>query len=299
MSADFQLSLNTGTTRGLTLQQAVEATARAGLGHIGVWRDRVAEAGLENAARIIEQAGLQVSSLCRGGFLTAADEAGQRAALESNRAAIREAQVLGTSELIMVVGGLPAAAHVLGGEGDRGDKDVVAARERVAERLAELVPYALEHGVRLVLEALHPMYAADRAVLSTLGQALDLAAPHPVDAVGVVVDTFHVWWDPGLETQIARAGAEGRLASYQVCDFNLPIASDALLSRGMMGDGVIDFGTIGRWVAAAGYTGPVEVEIFNQEIFDQDPDVVLAVMKERWESLVLPSLTGAPARATA
>lgn len=299
MSADFQLSLNTGTTRGLTLQQAVDATARAGLGHIGVWRDRVAEAGLENAARIIEQAGLQVSSLCRGGFLTAADEAGQRAALESNRAAIREAQVLGTSELIMVVGGLPAAAHVLGGEGDRGDKDVVAARERVAERLAELVPYALEHGVRLVLEALHPMYAADRAVLSTLGQALDLAAPHPVDAVGVVVDTFHVWWDPGLETQIARAGAEGRLASYQVCDFNLPIASDALLSRGMMGDGVIDFGTIGRWVAAADYTGPVEVEIFNQEIFDQDPDVVLAVMKERWESLVLPSLTGAPARATA
>lgn len=299
MSADFQLSLNTGTTRGLTLQQAVDAAARAGLSHIGVWRDRVAEAGLENAARIISEAGLQVSSLCRGGFLTAADEAGQRAALESNRAAIREAQVLGTSELIMVVGGLPAAAHVLGGEGDRGDKDVVAARERVAARLAELVPYALEHGVRLVLEALHPMYAADRAVLSTLGQALDLADPHPVEAVGVVVDTFHVWWDPALEAQIARAGAEGRLASYQVCDFNLPIASDALLSRGMMGDGVIDFGAIGRWVAAAGYTGPVEVEIFNQEIFDQDPDTVLAVMKERWESLVLPSLSGAPARATA
>lgn len=295
----FQLSLNTGTTRHLTLQQAVDATARAGLGHIGVWRDRVAEAGLENAAGMISQAGLQVSSLCRGGFLTAADEAGRRAAVESNRAAIREARALGTSELIMVVGGLPAAAHVLGGEGDRADKDVVAARGRVAERLAELVPYALEHGVRLVLEALHPMYAADRAVLCTLEQALDLAAPHPVDAVGVVVDTFHVWWDPGLETQIARAGAEGRLAAYQVCDFNLPIAADALLSRGMMGDGVIDFATIGRWVAAAGYTGPVEVEIFNQEIFDQDPDVTLAVMKERWESVVLPSLTGAPARATA
>ncbi|MFI7582092.1 TIM barrel protein [Kocuria kalidii] len=295
----FQLSLNTGTTRNLTLQQAVDATARAGLGHIGVWRDRVAEAGLENAAGMISQAGLQVSSLCRGGFLTAADEAGRRAALESNRAAIREARALGTSELIMVVGGLPAAAHVLGGEGDRADKDVVAARGRVAERLAELVPYALEHGVRLVLEALHPMYAADRAVLSTLEQALDLAAPHPVDAVGVVVDTFHVWWDPGLESQIARAGAEGRLAAYQVCDFNLPIAADALLSRGMMGDGVIDFATIGRWVAAAGYTGPVEVEIFNQEIFDQDPDVTLAVMKERWESVVLPSLTDAPARTTA
>lgn len=290
MSADFQLSLNTGTTRNLTLQQAVDATARAGLEYIGVWRDRVAEAGLDNAARMISDAGLRVSSLCRGGFLTAADAAGQREALESNKAAIREAQALGTSELIMVVGGLPAAAHVLGGRGDRSDKDLVAARDRVADRLSELVPFALDHGVRLVLEALHPMYAADRAVLSTLKQALDLAAPHPAEAVGVVVDTFHVWWDPELEFQIARAGAEGRLASYQVCDFNLPIASDALLSRGMMGDGVIDFESIGRWVAAAGYTGPVEVEIFNQEIFDQDADTTLAVMKERWESHVLPSL---------
>lgn len=290
MSPEFYLSLNTGTTRDLTLRQAVDATARAGLSYIGVWRDRVAEAGLDNAAKMISEAGLQVSSLCRGGFLTAADETGRQEAFESNRAAIREASALGTSELIMVVGGLPAAAHVLGGTGDRSDKDLMAARNRVAESLAELVPYALEHGVRLVLEALHPMYAADRAVLSTLKQALDLAAPHPVEAVGVVVDTFHVWWDPELKNEIARAGAEGRLASYQVCDFNLPIATDALLSRGMMGDGFIDFASIGRWVAAAGYTGPVEVEIFNQEIFDQDPDTVLSTMKERWESIVLPSL---------
>lgn len=290
MSSEFHLSLNTGTTRDLTLKKAVDATARAGLSYIGVWRDRVAEAGLDNAVNMILDAGLEVSSLCRGGFLTAADEKGSQRALESNKAAIREASALGTSELIMVVGGLPAAAHVLGSSGDRSDKDLVAARSRVAGSLAELVPYAQEHGVRLVLEALHPMYAADRAVLSTLKQALDLAAPHPVAAVGVVVDTFHVWWDPELESQIARAGAEGRLASYQVCDFNLPIAADALLSRGMMGDGFIDFDSIGRWVAAAGYTGPVEVEIFNQEIFDQDPDTVLSVIKQRWESIVLPSL---------
>ena len=125
----------------------------------------------------------------------------------------------------------------------------------MADRIADLVPYAEEHDVRLVLEPLHPMYAADRAVISTLGQALDLAAPYDASAVGVVVDTFHVWWDPDLPYQIERAGREGRLASYQVCDFNLPIAADALLSRGMMGDGVIDFATIGRWVADAGYTG--------------------------------------------
>jgi sugar phosphate isomerase/epimerase len=182
------------------------------------------------------------------------------------------------------VGGLPA-----------GDRDLGAARQRVAERIHDLVPFAVDHGVRLVLEPLHPMYAADRAVLSTLKQALDLAEPHPAEAVGVVVDTFHVWWDPELAEQVARAGREGRLALYQVCDFNLPIAADALLSRGMMGDGVVDFAAIGRAVHVAGYRGPVEVEIFNQEIWDRDPDDVLAQLKSRWDELVLPAL-GVPER---
>ena len=275
-----RLSLNTATTKALTLEQAVSVARRAGLTHIGLWRDRVAEAGLARAAELVRDAGLTVTSLCRGGFLTAADEPGRRAALADNRAAIVEAATLGTRELIMVVGGLAEA-----------EKDLGAARRRVADRIGELVPYAEEHGVRLVLEPLHPMYVADRAVISTLGQALDLAAPYQTSSVGVVIDTFHVFWDPELERQVARAGREGRIAAYQVCDFNLPIAADALLSRGMMGDGVIDFASITGWVSAAGYDGPVEVEIFNAEVWAANPDEVVATMKQRWTELVLPSLT--------
>lgn len=289
-----RLSLNTATTKNITLAEAAALSADAGLSHIGVWRDRVAEVGLDKAVRLVSEAGLQVSSLCRGGFLTAADESGQAAALADNTQAIVEAATLGTRELIMVVGGLPAAGALIGGAAvdpsAPGAKDVAAARQRVADRIAELVPVAQEHNVRLVLEPLHPMYAADRAVLSTLGQALDLAAPFPAETVGVVVDTFHVWWDPDLESSIQRAGAEGRIASYQVCDWNLPIASDALLSRGYMGDGYIDFETITRWVAATGYAGPVEVEIFNQEIWDAPAADVLATVKARYESLVEPYL---------
>lgn len=289
-----RLSLNTATTKHITLAEAVSLSADAGLQHIGLWRDRVAEAGLDKAARLVSDAGLSVSSLCRGGFLTAADDAGQAAALADNTQAIIEASTLGTRELIMVVGGLPAAASLIGGAAvdpsTPGIKDVAAARRRVADRISELVPVAQEHNVRLVLEPLHPMYAADRAVLSTLGQALDLAAPFPAETVGVVVDTFHVWWDPSLEASIERAGAEGRIASYQVCDWNLPIASDALLSRGYMGDGYIDFESITRLVAATGYSGPVEVEIFNQEIWDSPAASVLATVKERYEALVEPYL---------
>ncbi len=279
MKVGPRLSLNTATTKRLTLPEALEAAQRAGLTHVGLWRDRVAEVGLSSAAALVTTSGLTVSSLCRGGFLTASDAAGREAALADNRSAIVEAATLGTRELIMVVGGLPD-----------GEKDMAAARRRVADRIAELAPYAEAHDVRLVLEPLHPMYAADRAVLSTLEEALDATSPFPARTVGVVVDTFHVWWDPKLAQQIERAGREGRLASYQVCDFNLPIAADALLSRGMMGDGVIDFASITRWVAAAGYDGPVEVEIFNADIWAADADEVLATMKQRWAELVAPFL---------
>lgn len=296
MSSFEKLSINTATIKKASLAEALDLSVAAGLKHVGLWRDKVAEVGLETAVEMVKASGLQVSSLCRGGFLTAADEAGQAAALEDNKAAILEAKALGTTEIIMVVGGLPdfSVSGAVDGGGEStavvGGKDIGLARQRVADRLAELVPFALVHGVRLVLEPLHPMYAADRAVLSTLGQALDLAAPHPAEAVGVVVDTFHVWWDPSLQEQIARAGAEGRIASYQVCDFNLPIAADALLSRGFMGDGVIDFASIGAWVAEAGYNGVVEVEIFNADIWNLPYAEVVDTVKTRYAELVEPHL---------
>lgn len=272
-----RLSLNSATTKKWTLAEVVDGCVRAGIPAIAPWRDRVEEAGLDKAAKLIKDAGLRVSSLCRGGFLTAADSQGQAAAMADNRAAVLEAAALDTRDLFLVVGGLAP-----------GEKDVVAARRRVADRLADLAPFAAENGIRLVLEPLHPMYAADRAVISTLGQALDLAGPFDAKDVGVAVDTFHVWWDPELKSQIERAGHDHRIASYQVCDFNMPIAADPLLSRGFMGDGVVDFATIGTWVRDAGYTGDIEVEIFNQEIWDADGDTVLETVKARYAELVLP-----------
>ncbi|RRQ25739.1 sugar phosphate isomerase/epimerase [Rhodococcus sp. Eu-32] len=270
------LSLNTKTVNRWTLKEAIDGAARAGLGGIGPWRDRVQEAGVARAAKMLSDAGLRVSSLCRGGFLTAIDDDG----LEDNRRALDEAAELGAPELVMVMGGIP-------------DRDLIGARARVEERLALLVPYALERGVRIALEPLHPMFAADRAVISTLGQALSMAEPHPVEAVGVVVDTFHVWWDPDLRSLIETAGQRGRISSYQVCDWLVPMEADPLLSRGMMGDGVIDFASIGTWVRDAGYRGDVEVEIFNAQVWATDGDQVVETMKQRYRDLVLPALAPA------
>ncbi|MGH3643004.1 MAG: sugar phosphate isomerase/epimerase family protein [Mycobacterium sp.] len=263
------------TTKGFRLGEAVQTAAAAGLPAVGLWRDRVAEAGVDNAAKMVRDYGLRVSSLCRGGFLTGLGDRAE--ALDDNRRAIDEAATLGAPELVMVVGGIP-------------DRDLVGSRRRLAERLADLVPYAAQREVRLALEPLHPVFCADRAVISTLGQALALAAPHPAEAVGVVVDTYHVWWDPALEAGIAAAGEQGRISSFQVCDWLVPMASDPLVSRGMMGDGVIDFSAIATLVAAAGYRGDVEVEIFNEAVWATDGRTVIDTMKQRYRDLVLPWL---------
>ncbi len=230
-----RLSLNQATVKHLSLADAVALCARHDIPAIGLWRDRVAEAGLAEAAAAVRAAGLQVSSLCRGGFFTRAgpeDRDERRAARADNLAAIAEAAELGTDTLVLVCGGLVP-----------GRRDLGLARHMIADAIGELVPEAQRLGVRLGIEALHPMFCADRCVISSLGEAVDLALRFPADAVGVVVDTYHVWWDARLMDEIARAGSAGRrIVSYQVCDWILPLPQDTLLGRGHLGDGVIDFG---------------------------------------------------------
>jgi sugar phosphate isomerase/epimerase len=273
-----RLSLNQATVKYLSLAEAVALCARHDIPAIGLWRDRVAEAGLAEAAAAVRAAGLQVSSLCRGGFFTRAareDRDGRRAARADNLAAIAEAAELGTDTLVLVCGGLGP-----------GQRDLGLARRMIADAIGELVPEAQRLGVRLGIEALHPMFCADRCVISSLGEAVDLALRFPADAVGVVVDTYHVWWDVRLMDEIARAGSTGRIVSYQVCDWVLPLPQDILLGRGHLGDGVIDFGPISASVAAAGYDGFVEVEIFNAEVWEAPPDQTAATVRERFAAVL-------------
>jgi len=267
-----KLSLNQATIKYADLETALRVTREAGIESIGLWREPVAEVGLAGAAAMVADSGLRVSSLCRGGFFTAADPARRRAALEDNRRAIEETATLAAAG---APGSAPVLVLVAGGLPD-GDRDLPGARARAADAIAELVDDAAAAGVVLAIEPMHPIYAADRGVISTLGQALDVAERFPT--VGVVVDTFHVWWDPQLAEQLRRAGP--RIAAYQVCDWITPLPADALLARGMMGDGHIDFAAVTRLVAEAGYAGDIEVEIFNQAIWDADPlDVALRTVK--------------------
>jgi sugar phosphate isomerase/epimerase len=273
------LSLNAATVRERwNHAQLVEGCKRHGISAIATWRDKVAEAGLERAAKMVRDAGLEVSGHCRGGMFPAADAAGRQRALDDNRRAVDEAAALGARSLILVVGGLPP-----------GSKDLAGARAQVAEGIAALLDYARKVRVDLAIEPLHPMYAADRACVNTLKHANDLCdrlAPGGNSGLGVAVDVYHLWWDPALEAEIARAGrTAGRIMGFHVCDWLVP-TTDLLLDRGMMGDGVIDIPRIRSWVEAAGYAGPIEAEIFSaRNWWKRDPDEVLRVCRERYASV--------------
>ncbi|MBT2499088.1 sugar phosphate isomerase/epimerase [Agromyces sp. ISL-38] len=287
MTAHPRLSLNQATIKYAPFDEALRLTRAGGYESIGLWREPVAAVGLDEAARRLADSGLRVSSLCRGGFFTLPEGAERRTAIDENRRAIEETATLAAAGapgsaavLVLVAGGIPA-----------GSTDLVGARERVGDALAELAPDAAAAGVTLAIEALHPMYASDRAVVSTLGQALDLAEPFDAAAVGVVVDTFHVWWDPAVFDQIARAGASGRIASYQVCDWATPLPADVLLARHYPGDGVIDFTAFTRAVEAAEYAGDIEVEIFNQAIWDAAWPEVVERTASSFDRVVAPHLS--------
>jgi sugar phosphate isomerase/epimerase len=269
---DFsRLSLNQKTVKRWSMRETLEGCARHEIPFVGLWRDRVSEAGLSKSVRLLRELDLRVSSLCRGGFFPASDPSEFKSNLDDNRRAIVEAAELGTDVLVLVCGSAP-------------DRDITKAREMIAEAIAELAPFAATYGVKLGIEPLHPMFAADRSAIVTLEQANDLAELHPLEQVGVVIDAYHVWWDPKVEAQIARAGK--RILGFHVDDWIVPIP-DPLLGRGMMGDGVIELRRLRRAVDLAGYSGPIEVEIFNQAIWDEPGDQILERMKQRYLEHVL------------
>jgi sugar phosphate isomerase/epimerase len=264
------ISLNLATTRQVWgFKDAVEGCLRAGITAISPWRDQIAAIGLDEAARIVKTNNIQVTGVCRGGMFPAETAEGRQIQIDDNLRAIDEAAALNADCLVLVVGGLPKSS-----------KDLPGARQMVTDGIAAMLPHAEASGVKIAIEPLHPMYAADRACVNTIDQALDiceLLGPN----VGVAIDVYHVWWDPRLAQAIARAGKMNRIFAHHICDWLVP-TTDMLNDRGMMGDGVIDLKAIRAMIEAAGYDGPQEVEIFSQDNWWKRPgDEVLAVIQDR------------------
>lgn len=265
-----RLSLNQMSIERWSVKEAVEGCVRHGVPSIALWRHKIQETGLQECVRLVRNAGLHVSSVCRGGMFPAPTAAERKEKIEDNLRAIDEAAALQADSLVFVVG-----AHR--------DVPIQDARKMVADGLAAIVSYARERDVKLGLEPLHPMYAGERSVLNTIDQALEMASPYAASEVGLILDVFHIWWDPLVEWKIANA--RGRIFGFHVNDWLVPLP-DMLMGRGVMGDGVIDNRRLRELVDNAGYDGSIEVEIFNREVWDADGDAVLAKIVDRFTALV-------------
>ncbi len=257
-----QLCIHTITTKPWAIETSAAKFAAAGVKGITVWRDALAGRDIAKTGQLLRDHGLSIVSLCRGGFFPAATAADRAKALDDNRKAIAEAHALGAPLIVLVCGAVPG-------------QPLTESRRQIVDGIAALLPDCQAAGVKLAIEPLHPMYAGDRSAVNTLAQANDMVAQLKSPLVGVALDTYHVWWDPALEQEIARCAQLNALFAYHVCDWRTPTV-DMLNDRGLMGEGCIPLRQIRAWVEATGYRGFNEVEIFSTRLWATDQDEFLA-----------------------
>lgn len=261
----FRLCLHTITTKPWSLAECISGYQKAGIPAITVWRNAFEKIGAAEAGKMLRDSGLRVASLCRGGFFPGATAEARQAAIDENKRIIDEAAAIGAPLIVLVCGAVPGI-------------DLEAQRGQIADGIAAVLPRAAAAGVRLGIEPLHPMYAGDRSAINTLKQANAIAEALGHPNAGVTIDVYHLWWDPDLESEIARAGRNGKLFSFHVCDWRCP-TRDLLNDRGLMGEGSIPIRRIRGWVEAAGFHGDVEVEIFSDEYWAGDQAALVGKIK--------------------
>lgn len=265
-----RLCIHTITTKPWKIEEAAENFASAGVKGITVWRDALAGRDIRKTGQRLRDHGLEIVSLCRGGFFPAADKSKRLSAIEENKKAIDEAAELGTDMVVLVCGAEP-------------QQSLTESRKQIKEGIHELLPYAESARVKLAIEPLHPMYADTRSAVNTLAQANDMAEALDSPWVGVAVDVYHLWWDPSLEREIKRCGKNDNLLAFHICDWNVPTA-DMLNDRGLMGEGCIPVPTIRAWVEEAGFKGFHEVEIFSNKFWKEDQSAFLKKITTAYKS---------------
>ena len=261
-----KLCIHTMTTKPWDLAESAGCYASAGVAGITVWREHIAPHGCKAAAQILKDSGLAVVSLCRGGFFPANTPEDRQKAIDDNLRTIDEAAAIGAPLIVLVCGAVPRMP-------------LPEARKQIAEGIAAVLPHAAASKVRLAIEPLHPMYADCRCAVNTLRQANDMVDQIASPSLGVTVDVFHLWWDPDLRTEIARAGKS--IFSFHVSDWRTP-TRDLLNDRGLMGEGCINIPQIREWVEQTGFCGFNEVEIFSTEYWAQDQSRFLQKIKDAY-----------------
>ncbi len=263
-----KLCVHTLTTKPWGIEDCVKNYSNAGIHGITIWRNVLENKNLRIVKSLLDDHGMTVASLCRGGFFPSIDASRRKLAIDDNLLAIDQAAAVGAPLIVLVCGA-------------DGRQSLGKSREQIAEGIMQLLPVAQSAGVKLAIEPLHPMYAGDRSVINTLRQANDMAEMINSDYVGIAVDVYHLWWDDTLQNEIKRCALNNHLFAFHVCDWNVPTA-DFLNDRGLMGDGCINVREIRGWVEDTGFKGFNEVEIFSDKYWATDQKAYLEKIKDAY-----------------
>lgn len=271
-----RLSIHTMTNRPWSLAECVDYYTQAGIPALSVWRNVIdpdeGGMGIAHAARLLHGSGLHVPALVRGGFFPAREQTERAKILDSNRQYIDEAAALAADMLVLVVGAVPGMP-------------LEEARKQVADAVGALVPHAESCGIKLAIEPMHPMYAAEWSCINRLREAREIceSLKHPL--VGMAIDVYHVWFDPDLQTEIQAAGSQGFLFGYHINDWRVD-TQRIQGERGLMGDGCIDLPAFQIMIEAAGFTGFHEVEVFSDQYWNSDQAAYLELILTRYRELL-------------
>lgn len=261
------------TTKPWSLEECARHYPTAGVTGITVWRQHLGDLSPSQAGTLLRSAGLEVVSLCRGGFFPAPTASRRQAAIDDNLRAIEQAHGIGAPLIVLVSGAVPG-------------QDLAESRRQIADGIAAVLPAAQAAGVKLAIEPLHPMYADDRSAINTIPQANQICDYLGSPAgLGLAIDVYHVWWDPDLQSHIQHTGSKNRLFAFHVCDWKTP-TTDLLNDRGLMGEGCIPIRQIKGWVEETGFTGFNEVEIFSTRFWEMDQPQYLSRIAEAYTSHV-------------
>ncbi len=267
-----RLCIHTVTTKPLSLEQCFVEYPKRGVSGITIWRQTIEGRDLASVKRQAYDVGLEVVSLCRGGFFPGTTKSGRQAAIDDNLLAIEQAHAIGAPLIVLVCGAVPG-------------QSLTESRSQITDGIAAVLPAAEKAGVKLAIEPLHPMYADDRSAVNTMRQAHEICdALGSPKSLGIAVDVYHVWWDPELKVQIELAGRTDRLHAFHLCDWKTP-TTDLLNDRGLMGEGCINIRQISDWVDATGFTGYREVEIFSNKWWAADQNTFLDAIHQSYKEL--------------
>ena len=264
-----RLSINEMTTYRWSFDEDVMNYRAAGIGAIGVWRQKLADFGEEKGIELLAESRIAVSNLLWAGGFTGSDGHSYRESIKDAVEAIRLAAALKAGCLVIYSGG-------------RNGHTQNHARRLFVTALRELLPLAGELDVTLAVEPMHAGCAGEWTFLTTLDETLALLLTIDSPKLKLAFDTYHLGHDPAIVEQIGKL--RDRIGIVHLGDSRKAPTEEQ--DRHRLGHGTLPLRSIVAALGEIGYDGYYDVELMGEEIEAADYCELLETTRQAFNELI-------------